>query len=61
MKAQFTKAEKEILRGQSAKLAKKHGCSKTYIQLIINGSRNTDSEKAQAILNDLKELIKLLK
>lgn len=60
MKAEFTTEEKNILQGQSGKLAKKHGCSQVYVNLIIRGQREIKSKLSKSIYEDMKSLIELL-
>ena len=60
VKKSFTEAEQQLLSGLSGKIAKKHRCSSTYVQHIINGKRATKNEKAQKILKDLNALLALL-
>ena len=57
----FTEEEVEILRGSFARIGRKHQTSGIYVGLIASGERGANSEKAKAILKDLKELLKLLK
>lgn len=60
MKAEFTTEEKNILQGQSSKLAKKHNCSQVYVNLIIRGQREIKSKLSKSIYEDMKSLIELL-
>lgn len=60
MKADFTDKEKNVLQGQSGKLASKHNCSQTYVNMIIRGDREIKSELGKNIYNDLLALIDLL-
>ena len=60
MKAEFNEEEKEILQGQASKLAKKHGCSRIYVNLIIKGDREIKSELSKKIYSDMQALIDLL-
>ena len=55
--ADFSNNEKKTLRGQSNKLASKHGCSGKYVTYIINGERNINTPLAKKIYNDLNELL----
>jgi len=57
----FTEEELETLRRSFARIGKKHGTTGQYVGQIAAGNRSANSEKAKAILNDLKELLKLLK
>lgn len=60
MKASFNESEKNLLRGQAAKLAAKHLCSQKYVKLIINGDRDVKSKLSRKVLTDLLALIELL-
>lgn len=60
MKAEFNKGEKEILQGQSGKLAKKHNCSQVYVNLIIRGQREIKSQLSKSLYADMQSLIELL-
>lgn len=60
MRASFTPDEKKLLQGQSSKLANKYNCSQAYVNMIIRGQREVNSELAQKVLSDLKNLINLL-
>jgi hypothetical protein len=60
MRASFTPEQKKLLQGQSGKLANKHNCSQTYVNLIIRGEREVNSELAKKVLQDLESLIILL-
>lgn len=55
--AEFSNEEKKTLKGQSEKLASKHGCSGKYVFLIINGERNINTPLAKKIYKDLNELL----
>ena len=41
-------------------LAQKHFVHPSYVKLIATGQRPTNSERAKAIMKDLKALVKLL-
>jgi len=60
MVASFTEIEKKLLKGQKSGIAKKHGCSSKYVELIINGERKINFPLAKKIHNDLKLLVELL-
>ena len=60
MRAAFTAKEKIILQGQSSKLAAKHNCTQTYVNLIIRGEREISTDLSKKIYQDLKSLIELL-
>lgn len=60
MTASFTDTEKNILQGQAAKVALKHNCSKAYVNMIIRGEREINSDLGKDIHTDLMALIKLL-
>lgn len=57
----FTKAEKKVLYGAAHKIGRKRGCSGMYVRHIINGKRGTNTALAKAILQDLNDLLELLK
>lgn len=60
MEAAFTVAEKTVLKGHKAAIAKKHGCSITYVVMIIEGDREINTPLAKKIYKDLKNLAKIL-
>ena len=57
----FTETEKKLLHGLSVKIANKRKCSDTYVHHIINGRRATNTDLAQSILKDLRDLLELLR
>lgn len=59
MIAHFTDYQKTLLRGKSSAIANKYGCSKKYVQFIINGERIVKSELSKKINKDLIALIEL--
>jgi hypothetical protein len=61
MIASFTDSEKRLLRGQKSGIAKKHGCSTKYVELIIKGERSINFPLAKNIHADLVQLIEILK
>lgn len=60
MRASFTASEKKLLQGQANKLAFKHNCTKTYVNYIISGEREVNSELSKRLHQDMKSLIELL-
>lgn len=60
-KKRFTRAEKTILNGVAQKIGTKRGCSGMYVRYIINGKRGINTALAKAILQDLNDLLALLK
>ena len=60
MIASFTDSEKKLLKGQKSGIAKKHGCSAKYVELIIKGKRAVNFPLAKSIHADLVQLVELL-
>jgi hypothetical protein len=60
-KKEFTAYEREILYGASQKVGRKRGCSGMYVRYIINGKRKANTPLSKAILQDLNDLLALLK
>lgn len=60
-KKEFTEADKKILYGVAQKIGKKRGCSGMYVRYIINGTRKTNTALSKAILQDLIDLLNLLR
>ena len=61
MIASFTDSEKKLLKGQKSGIAKKHGCSAKYVELIIKGQRSINFPLAKNIHVDLIKLIEILR
>lgn len=61
MKAIFTESEKELLRGKIRPLARKYGVSHTYLNMILSGDRELNTELATRIYNGLKETAEFFK
>tara|TARA_R110002051_G_scaffold147108_1_gene219862 strand:+ start:291 stop:488 length:198 start_codon:yes stop_codon:yes gene_type:complete len=59
MKPEFTQKEKEIMKGKVAPLARKFGCSHTYVKMILSGSRELNTKLSLDIYNGIKETVKL--
>lgn len=57
----FKESEVELLRRSFSRIGKKHKTTGQYVGQIAAGKRQTSTEKAKAILKDLKQLLKLLK
>ncbi|WP_394749517.1 hypothetical protein [Spongiimicrobium salis] len=58
MKAEFTDIEKEILKGKKLAIAKKYGCSHTYVNSIVEGDVELTSALSLKIYNGIKETIR---
>ncbi|AXG70466.1 hypothetical protein KORDIASMS9_02706 [Kordia sp. SMS9] len=58
---QLSQTEKQLLKGQSSKLAAKHKCSKEYVLMLINGKREVSSALSIKIYRDINELLEILK
>ena len=61
MIASFTESEKRLLKGQKSGIAKKHGCSAKYVELIIKGQRSINFPLANSIHADLLRLVEILR
>ncbi len=61
MKAEFTDSEKEIFKGKVLAIARKHGVSHTYVNMIINGEQELTTELTLKIYNGLKETAEFFK
>lgn len=57
----FTETERKSIEGDTASIAKKHHCSRTYVWQVIANKRNNKSSKAKEILNDALKLVKFKK
>lgn len=60
-KKEFTAFEREILYGAAQKIGRKRKCSGMYVRYIINGKRKANTTLSKAILQDLNDLLALLK
>ena len=60
MIASFTDEEKKLLKYQKSGIAKKHGCSAKYVELIIKGKRSINFPLARNIHVDLLLLLGIL-
>ncbi len=56
----FTDRQYKIIKMNYTNLAQKHFVHPSYVKLIATGQRPTNSERAKAIMKDLKALVKLL-
>lgn len=54
---EFTQEEKDLLKGKVSAIARKYGCSHTYINLMLNGEIELKTQKAKKIYNGVKETI----
>lgn len=54
---EFTQDEKDLLKGKVLSIARKYGCSHTYINLMLDGEIKIESQKSKKILNGIKETI----
>lgn len=61
MTAQFTDTEKQFLQGKKAAIARKYGCSHTYINKIIEGKAPLRSKMSLKIYNGIKETVEFFK
>lgn len=59
MKAEFTETEKELLKGHKKALARKLGVSHTYVNKIVSGEYNVETELSQNIFNAAKAALEL--
>lgn len=57
---QFTPEERELLRGYQSTVGRQVNCSQVYVGLILDGKRNKETEKAQAVLKSCRELLNYL-
>lgn len=57
MVPEFTQEEKELLKGKSSLIARKYGCSHTYINLMLNGEIQLKTKKSKKIYKGIKETI----
>jgi len=60
MTAIFTENEKALLKGHLNSIARKHGCSGMYVELILKGKREINTPLAKKIHGSLKQLAKFL-
>jgi len=56
----ITDSEKEALSRLASKIAERNGVTQQYVRSLINGTRDTKSKKAKAIVADLKETAKFM-
>jgi len=68
MKVIFSPTEKRILDRQTGRVANKvvttkghESCSPRYVNMIINGEREINSQKSMDILNVIYEFLQFLK
>jgi hypothetical protein len=54
----FTKEQRKKIN--KAALALKHKCSGSYIALVLKGEREDNSDLAKAIIEDAKEMLKIM-
>jgi len=52
--------EKQRKKIKTKGLAEKHNCTIRYVEMVLKGDRESVSEKAKSILQDAKELLKIL-
>lgn len=53
----FTDEDKTLLKGKVSAIARKYGCSHTYINLMLDGEITIKSLKSKNIYNGIKETI----
>ncbi|WP_228235897.1 hypothetical protein [Allomuricauda sp. M10] len=54
---EFTQAEKDLLKGKVSAIARKYGCSHTYINLMLNGEIELKTNKSKKIHQGVRETI----
>lgn len=54
---EFTQAEKDLLKGKVSAIARKYGCSHTYINLMLNGEIELKTKKSKKIFDGVRETI----
>jgi len=55
---QLTKEQRKMINKSA--LAAKHGCTSTYVRLILKGKRDDKSEKAKEIIDDAQKMLEIL-
>ena len=60
MKAEFTENQKTLLKGHLHAIARKHNCSGMYVQMILVGDRNINTDLAKDVCKSLHELAEFL-
>jgi len=55
---QLTKEQRKMINKSA--LASKHGCTSTYVRLILKGKRDDKSDKAKEIIEDAKKMLEIL-
>jgi len=56
----FSDEQKKMLNGSLSKIARKHGCSHTYVWQIMNGNREINTSLSQGVVDDLISLLQFL-
>lgn len=54
----FTKAQRKKINKSA--LATKHNCAGTYVNLVLKGDRNDNTDLAKAIIADAKQMLEIL-
>lgn len=54
----FTKEQRKKINKTA--LAEKHGCTSSYIRLILKGEREVKTDKAKAIIEDAAAMLRIL-